>query len=185
MKKLHAFTLIELLITLSLFSILSMLALTSFNTISHQIKNQLASSQLLHIIQTAKDQARLRGIPIVFSLKKEGGYHIFLNEERDGILHDAHGVIASFYENQNKLYFRSYPRYRNYLLFSPEQQENDNSSFWYCAGAHFPEWAITLSKSGRTRLILPDAKGHINNRHGSWLTCDAANASTSQWNHFQ
>lgn len=174
MKKIQAFTLIEILITLMLFAILSGLTLTSFNTISHRVKNQLAQSQLVQAIHLAQDQARLRGVPVAFLSRKEGGYLVFLNEKRDGVLSDRNQIIAVFYERskQSKLIFRSYPKYRKYLLFFPGLVQNDNSSFWYCSGSEFPDWVMTLSQLGRTRLKIPDETGQIKNSQGDVYRCD-------------
>lgn len=173
----HGFTLLETLIAITLITLLTTLSLPflrHFSTIAH---DQLLQSQLLNAIETASQEARHRGVPVVLRLDKtQSLFMIFIDENDDGIVSGKEQMIAvlQIKLRNGRLFWRAYPRYRDYLLFLPwGLMRSDNSSFWFChANDAAPVWAVTLNKSARTRVVYPDQNGVIKDGQMKLLRCE-------------
>lgn len=179
-----AFSLFELLITLSIMSILLLIAFPLSKIFFDHSREQVLQSQLLHAIQVARDEARVRGVAVVLCKSKDqrrcsgdwiNGQIVFMDKNQDGIVHDPSQILMVFQlgSQQGILHWRSFPVFRDYLLFLPSGfPRNDNGTFWYCpASAHLPAWAIVIAKSGRVRIVLPDQHGVIKDDQGKMLSC--------------
>lgn len=143
-------------------------------------KDSLMRNQLLNLISSAKLQAYSQHTPIVICKTRdhlgcngnwEDGLLLFQNKEKDGIVHDKNEIIRvleSF--NHGHLYFRSFPYYRNYLLFLSDGYSSDNGTFWHCHQTKV-QWAISVSKTGLTHSLFPDENGEIKDGNNHVLTC--------------
>jgi len=184
-KSQHAFTLIEALITLSIITILIVISLPMLQDFLHHTNDEILQEQLLRAIDLAKFEAHARGIPLVFCASKDNktcgddwadDQIVFMNENEDGIVKNREQILAVIQAQplHGSVHWRSFPRYRHYVLFSPTGLTySDNGTFWHCH-AQSPMWAIVINKSGRTRVVYPDRNGAINDSHGQPLPCDDA-----------
>lgn len=179
----RAFTLAEVSVTLFIIGILLAMSLPMLKNFIDRTDDELVQSQLLQAIELAREQALLRGVSMVlcqssdhWRCEKNAGNSliIFINEDEDGLLHtkDLRVAVVQMKSHHGKLYWRSFPFYRDYVLFSAEILQTDNGTFWYChAGASHPVWAVMLNKTGRARVMYPNKNGEINESHGEPLTC--------------
>lgn len=170
------FTLIEMLIALSIAAILLTLSFGLGNYFLQRTEEELVRRQLMRAIQLSYHYAQVRRMPIVLMESKEyQGQIIFVDKEKDGILHDQTALIAVFAAPRvsGTLHFRSYPHYRNFLRFMPyDLSSNDNGTFWFCrTGSKMASFAIMISKSARPRSVFPDKNGVIQDSKGKPLPC--------------
>jgi len=180
----RAFTLIEASITLFIMGILIAMALPMLKSFIYRADDELMQSQLLRAIELARLEARAHGVSTVIcrsddhlhcSSKAKKSLIVFLNENEDGLVHVKEQMLAVIQTTSNRgnLYWRMFPGYRDYLLFSAtEIVRTDNGTFWYChAATTDPAWAVILNKSGRTRVVYPDKNGEIKDSEGYSLRC--------------
>ncbi len=138
---------------------------------------------LLRAIELARQEAHAHGMSTVLcksndhltcSRGAKDSLMVFLNENEDGIVHAKENILAIMQTSSQRgsLNWRSFPGYRDYLIFSAIEITNtDNGTFWYCHTSGLcPAWAITLNKTGRARVVYPN-KGEIKDSHGQSLRC--------------
>lgn len=182
----HAFTLIEVSLVLFILGMLIAMGLPMLKDFILHTDDELMRSQLLHAIQLARKEARARGISTVIC-KSDDRWHckneaknslmVFLNENEDGIVPAKEQILAviQMLSSHGILYWRAFPGYRDYLLFSARQiMQTDNGTFWYCHESVHPAWAVMLNKSGRTRVVYPDKNNEIKDAQGRPLLCPLA-----------
>jgi Tfp pilus assembly protein FimT len=179
-----AFTLMEASVALFIIGILIAIALPMLNRFIDNTDQVILQSQLLRAINLAREEAYARDIPTVLcksndrktcSSNAKDNLIIFLNENEDGMVHvkDHLLTVIKITPYHGNLYWRLFPRYRDYLLFLPtDMARTDNGTFWYCyaSGMH-PAWAVILNKSGRTRVVYPNKNGEIKDSQGQPLLC--------------
>jgi len=180
----HGMTLIEVMLVLIIIGIVASMSLSWLNTFYLRNQNDLRKSQLLTTLQFARLQSRAKHLPVALCKSKNhrtcggdwsDGQLIFLDTKRDGIVHTKEQILAVMQTKfqPGTLHWRSYPHYRDYLLFMPMGlASNDNATFWYCHKQNeTPAWAIILSRSGVTRVVEPDKNGEVKDSHGKALSC--------------
>ncbi len=158
------FSLLELLITLSIIAILAVLTLPSYREFLVKSQDQVMSAQLLRAINLTRSEAIARNA-VVSLCKNQDGYIIF----------SADKIIYKFRDisRDGILNWRAFPLDRDKLQFLPSGWPNaENGTFWYCHhAAKNPAWAIVLSQSGRARIVYPDKAGEIDDDKGRALGC--------------
>lgn len=183
MKPFYAFTLLEMLITLSLSAILIAISLPSLKHLYEKSQDDKILSQLFQTIELAKFEAQTKRLSISVCASKNlkncdggdwnTGYLVFVDENEDGIVDDEKQIITV---RQNifphgELHWRSFPIYRQYLHFTAAGlTRSDNGTFWHCH-AQSAVWAVILNKQGRAYTAYPDQQGKIMDDRGKPLPC--------------
>jgi len=175
---------VEVLVVLAMSAILLGLTVPHLRSYFVRTQDDLLQAQLLRTIQFAQVEARARRVPVAICKTKNNntcsghwndGQLVFVNENEDGIVHDKKQILAVMQPlaSQGMLHLRSFPIYRDYLLFLPTGfMHSDNGTFWYCHTADkLPVWAILLGQSGRTRVLYPDKWGEIKDSKDKLLVC--------------
>ena len=169
----QGFSLLEMLVTLSIIIILLAISFPTLQIFLTQTEDSILCSQLTRAIQLARNEANTRNEKVMLckssDLKTCGGDwlngYIILSQDK---------LIYSFKNITKKgvLHWRA-RAHRDYLEFSPEGYTNNiNGSFWYCANdTSNPVWAITVSKTGLSRVLYPNIKGVILDGHGDPYEC--------------
>jgi Tfp pilus assembly protein FimT len=178
------FSLLETLVILSITAILVTLSFPLLRYFLNRHQDEMLQSQLQQAIETASQEARIKGVPIGLCASQTGtrcrgewqeGLLLFIDEKEDGVIHDQAQRLAVFSLKSapGKLHARSYPAYRQHLLFMPSGlMPSDNATFWFCYRERTqPSWAMMLSKSGNTRLVYPDQDGVIKDAQQQPLRC--------------
>ena len=175
-------TFIEALIVLAIMSVLAAVTLPSMRHYLGQSHAEVVKAQILESIQIANQQAKTRHLPVALcrshdrlTCSRDHGEDvlIFVDESDDGVVLDQSKLLLVRQLNlqQGDLFLRSYPAYRQYLLFVPQGlTRSDNGTIWYCQDATLI-WAVMLNKTGRARVALPDQHGVINDGNGTPLSC--------------
>lgn len=168
------FSFYEMLIVLLIVSILLTIAYPTYQSLMKRTDAELMRHEILQLIHLAQMTAVTKHLSVIIC-KSHDGEHCNRNEdanENKNINVQDGAIVMTLadgdYQNSNVIYvaakgrgqleWRSYPRYRDAVLFSPNGTlASDNSTFWYCQkeNAH-PLFAIFLSHSGRTRVVTPD-----------------------------
>ena len=180
----QGFSLIEMMIVIAIVVTMAMMSFPSLLNIKQHADTTLLQTQLIHAVQLARVTVRSRqvGVSICHSSdlqQCDNGQHgllVFLDNTASGVLKQRVDILAaiSLPVFPGQLFWRSYPKYRHYLHFEPERFITaDNGMFWYCeAHARFPRFALAVSNTGMTRLLLPNRDGLIVDSHQKRIICD-------------
>jgi prepilin-type N-terminal cleavage/methylation domain-containing protein len=184
MKYPHGFTFIEALTALAIISITLAITLPVLSQFAARAHDEISKQSLLQVLLAAREEAHTRHVSIGLcksddqkhcSGKWATGQLLFIDANGDGVIHDAEQIILVTRGKslQGNIFLRSFPFWRDYLLFPPYGlMPYDNATFWYCRVHDLaPRWAIVLSKTGKTRVISPGADGHIKDSNGKLLEC--------------
>lgn len=175
-------TLIEVLIALLISAILVTFSIPLSKHFLQHTHDDIMQRQLLRAIDLAKFESQSRHLPVSLCKTKnemncggdwKNGLLIFLDENADGIVREQTQIISviQMMSQHGSLHWRSFPGYRNYILFLPTGwMRSDNGTFWHCH-EKLPVWAIVMNKLGRTRVVYPDQNGEIKDDHGKPLFC--------------
>lgn len=178
----RAFTLMETLVALFILAILMAASFPVLHIFTNHVHDQLLQGELLQSIELAKFESITRNLPIAVCKSKNqtacggdgaDGEIVFIDKNADGVVHNSESILAVIKtkSHHGNLYWRAFPSYRQYLLFSPTGLlHSDNGTFWHCH-AHSAVWAVIINKLGRTRLAYPDNNGVIKDSHGEPLSC--------------
>ncbi len=182
-KSQRAFSLIEMMTVLSIIAILAAISIPLLRDTWNHVNQKIMLDELLRTIQLAKREARIRHQAIGLCKSDTGsqcvgewrdGQIIFVDINNDGSVHDPSQILKIIHGRikHGILFWRSFPAYRDYLQFLPNGLlQHDNGTFWYCDDNNSsPVWAITLSKTGKTRVLYPE-NGVIKDASGRALAC--------------
>lgn len=182
----YGFSLFEVLIVIAIVAIFATISLPFLKKIYDYSNEKILQTQLLHIIQFARQEAQTRGMPVTLCQSSDktacsgnwlDGQLIFVDENKDGVVNTNDQVLSAIQTNSihGLLRWRSFPSNRNDLLFLPDgEMRNNNGTFWYCPDAGgLPTWAIMLSKTGRARITYPNKNGVILDAEGRPFQCDS------------
>lgn len=177
--------LIELVMVIAIIVILAAFSPFDWRHLFARTNDAILLSEMLQTIQTAQSEAQARGIAVALCQSKHqpscsgnclDGFMVFMNEHQDGKLRNANEIVSMVKPSlkEGHIYFRSFPRYRSYLLFQPHiDATHDNSTFWYCRSSKDkPAWAIVVNSAGRIRAVYPDKSGLIKDAKQQVLFCD-------------
>jgi type IV fimbrial biogenesis protein FimT len=182
------FTLIELIISFVIFAILFTISITSINHFYSTSQQNLLRKQLLQALYFARDYAQAKHLAIGLCASKNSRQClrlwnnrliIFVDNTEKGIIQLPQQIVHIFNlpTFTGKLYWRSFPIYREYVLFS-SYLSAANGTFWYCDAKKFsPQWAIVINRVGRIRQIYPDKNGVIKDGSGKVLECQHSMSS--------
>lgn len=188
MKQHLGSTLIELCIVLSLMTILCTLVLVGWMPWYRQQASNLDHRQLLQALRYAMQSAIIEGedIGLCYSDEKHQcratpstTLLVFIDSEHHGRITQRQQRLRQWViADHAQLFFRSYPNYRHYLLFTASHvPRHDNATLWYCDASHHTQWAVTLSQSGRMITHYPTADGTVRDHAGNILGCDTIASS--------
>jgi type IV fimbrial biogenesis protein FimT len=160
----NGFTLLEMLVTISIILILLSLFIPSQKAMLTKSKTDVMRMQLLRAINLAHIEAITKNELVTICQSSDqktcfghwsDGYIVIVNRK----------VIYAFLnpENQGQLYWRAFPNNQAQLDYLPSGTlRAENGTFWYCSSeAKNPSWAIVISQSGRAREIVPEEQGEI------------------------
>jgi type IV fimbrial biogenesis protein FimT len=182
MNSQSAFTLIETLISFSILAILLAITLPLTQNFILHTQDEILQGQLIQAVKQAKSEAQARHALVGLcksanqtscSGEWNQGQLIFLDENADGDVHNSEQILAVLQtaSQHGKIYWRSFPGYRDYLSFLPTGlMSSDNGTFWHCHETS-PIWAIIINKAGRIRIAYPDENGEIRDGHAQPLSC--------------
>jgi len=173
MKNIHGFSLLEILITLSIAAIITAISISSWNQFSQKSQAEVAMLQLQRAIALAREEAITRHEDI--TLCKSNDQKNCSGDWQDGyIIKNSASVLQEFEAASNGiLLLRAFPRNQDHLNFSPNGFSiSENGTFWYCSTrAKNPSWALIMNRAGRVRVELPNQKGFILDDKGKPLEC--------------
>jgi type IV fimbrial biogenesis protein FimT len=159
------FSLIELLITVVLISIISILAIPNFQSFFKQSQSKTLATQLMEALHLTRSEAMLRGITITLcqsadhttcSGNWQDGQIIFADTKNTATVENKESLLYVFPSSRQKgiLHWRS-SLHRNYLSFYPTGfTRSEDGTFWYCqTGKHQATWAVIVNQAGRARYV--------------------------------
>lgn len=168
-----AFTLIELLISLFIFSLLIVITIPQIKTLFQQPESEMTHSQLLRAIHLARSEAIKRGSLVI--LCKSQNQKTCSGEWQNGylILSNNHVLFSFTSRFKGTIHWRNFPVLIDHLEFLPSGLPNfENGTFWYCSHSSInPLWAVMISQNGRARTAWPDVEGKIKDSKNKELCC--------------
>lgn len=157
----RAFTLWEILISLSIVIMTSMIVLPTLKQFVESHQDELLLQQLLTAISLAKSAAKTHHVPVSICQSNnqttcgstwEKGQLVFVDRSKSGVIRDSRDLISIFPAvPRGNLHWHSFQRYKNFPLFLPTGFGNNNGTFWYCRN-HTLIWAIRINKADRVRV---------------------------------
>lgn len=158
-----AFTLLELLITLTILMILLLLAIPSFESVQETFYADAAITQLYRAIQLARSEA-IKTNSIVTLCPSEAGYQcqqdwskgyvVFIDHAATGKIEADNSVIHFFkpIKGEGTLTWKNF-RVKNYLQMTALGTTNaQNGSFLYCSKTKRTCRSLMISITGRIRI---------------------------------
>lgn len=171
----QAYSLIELLIALTILSLTAAFTIPALNTYRNHTNNQVIQMQLIKAIHFAQTEAHARHSLIGLSQSENHSLLIFTDENADGVIHERRQILSVIQMNlhHGKLHMRSYPYYRDYLQFQPDQwSSGDNATIWYCPQPENPPvWAVVINRAGRVRALHAMRDDSLRDSNGRALSC--------------
>jgi type IV fimbrial biogenesis protein FimT len=180
----HAFSLLELLLALSIVSILASLTFPSLRSLLNRTITETTQSQLTQAIQFANREAHARYVSVGFCLsdnqhtcsdKGREALLIFVDEHENGVIENDQQIIniLPLKLSAGYLFIKSYPYYRSYFQFRPDAgYSSDNGHIVYCVQSETkPRWVLMVSQTGRARLLKPGRDGLLRDGSGNALAC--------------
>jgi len=166
MRRLHAFSLIELMVTLAVFGIAVMIAVPGFLTLSRSNRNASETNALVGALTYARSEASKRGTSVSVCTSSDGthcdlgigwdqGWIVFINSDNDAPAQvDAGETILRVYAKLaagNHLDASS--AIRDYISYRGDGFSNAQGQFIYCdpRGATHAR-AINVNRTGRISL---------------------------------
>jgi type IV fimbrial biogenesis protein FimT len=159
------FTLLELLLTISILIIFAAFMVPGNNLFFQKTQRQVNSAELLRILHFARTQAIVQNTTITLcksadrktcSGNWQDGIIVFKNPEKDRVVHDPESLLIAIHEFSfaGVLHWRASLAH-DYLQFSPSgMTSSENGTFWYCEkNAPHPSWVIKINQAGRARLL--------------------------------
>lgn len=169
------FSLLELVITISIACILMIFIVPGFRQLMMSSKSDVSSKQLMRTLEFSRNLAMNSGQKI--TICPCNNQMSCSGEWCDGYIVLQNQKIIFTHQNNNKnekIHWRAFPFYLKNIEYLPTGLSNfENGTFWYCDGnSKYPLWAIMLSKSGRMRLVMPDKSGEIRDNQGNLFVCE-------------
>ena len=175
MRKCVGFSLVEVLVVLSIASVFVVLALPSLSDFLSQSSAQVQREKMLRAIQLARSDAIALHDRVTLCASTDN--KSCSGDWRDGYIETTDNRVLHVFQNltsqHHELHWRSFPLNRPSLVFlSSGFPDSENGTFWYCVSSTLnPSWAIAVNQSGRARVIMPDAGGVIWDEKGKSLEC--------------
>jgi type IV fimbrial biogenesis protein FimT len=168
------FTLLEMLVTLSIIAVMSALVFPVYTSFFSTAKSDVASAQLLRALAMTRSEAWVHGKVITLCGSRDHitctgdwtqGQIIFIDENHNGTVPDKQPVLYVFAGFSSALLHWRSSLNRDYVSITPSgQTDAEDGTFWYCENsAKLPAWAIRINQAGRARLQYPDHQGKIAN----------------------
>lgn len=185
MRASPAFTLVELLVVLTLLALLASLALPGLQADLQRQTGSVVVSELSRLLAYARASAATTGTTVTVCRSNNGlacggqwqqGVLLFTDANADRTLNGNDRILryANTLVPQGTLRLGSFPN-RQYLQFTPEGFTNkQNGSFTWCpaSGEVTHAHQLIFSQSGRTRLAFDsDGDGIREDASGKALSC--------------
>lgn len=153
----NGYTLIEILIALTLLIVLLMFSSQSYQHIKAAIESRVVLSRLITLIHYARSEAIRIGRKVIICKSKDGftcsgswsdGQLVFTNEQK------PHVLLAFGAVKEGALSFQAFQS-SDFLRFMPSGATfEQNGSFIYRLNhANKPVWILIVEKSGRIRVV--------------------------------
>ena len=144
----RGYSLIECLVVLAIIAILAAIGLPALRGYLQRTHDQLIQQQLVQVVRFAQQTADARGIALGVT-RRADALLVFVDTNKDVIYRSHLNLYAG------ELFWRTYPFYRNYLVFNPRPSSViDNGVLWYCrAKQHQPVWAVMVKCKLFIRMI--------------------------------
>ena len=151
------YSLIEVLVVLSLLAALLLFSAQGYQHIRAAIEARIVLSRLITLIHYARSEAIRMGGKVIICRSKDGyscsgnwsdGQIVWINEQK------PHVLLAFGAVKQGKLSFRAFQS-SDFLRFIPNGATfEQNGSFTYCINqTSKPAWTLIVEKSGRIRVV--------------------------------
>ena len=159
------FTLLELLITITLIAITAAIAFPNFQTLFQQSQAKVQAQRLLQSLHLARSESLLRGVTITLCASSnhqtctenwEEAQIIFIDRNNNASASNQDDILYSIEPTKPEgiLHWRS-SLHRPYLSFFPTgSTRGEDGTFWYCQH-NKPQatWAIIINQTGRARYL--------------------------------
>lgn len=164
-KKIKGFTLLELLLAISIIAITLILAVPSYQQFIMRMQQNLSSFQLLKAIETARQEAIVRGEIVKLCKSKDmqtcggdwnDGYIILAGDKR------LYAFQKTMGRAEGSIVWRARLGQEELEFLPTGLTRAENGAFLYCEqNAKFPSWLIVLNKSGKARIDSSDGGKRI------------------------
>lgn len=181
----HGFTLLELLIVISIAGILFGIAIPSFASLIQSTQSQRLGNDLINLISHARHQAVMRNHTVTLCGSTDGelcdgswNKHIlaFIDKNKDKEIDDEDYLLNnwSLFKAGESLSWRSFQNKRYLQLHANGMTYYQNGNFTYCPEDKNTQHAVhwILNQAGHLRLAKDtDDNGILNKANGDDVVC--------------
>ena len=170
------FSLIEILSTLALILIIASFTWQTFSRFFFISKQQTIKAEIKSLLYYAHQEAYANDSPVAFCYYTKTGSCSDTPTQQLAVVRmaDVHHPFSQVTIPASlAVYFKSYPIYRQHLIFLPGVHgNNDNATLWLCSKKSvIPYWVLTLSQVGKMQMLKPHADGLFYNSQGKLISC--------------
>lgn len=162
MKRFSGFSLLELLMVITLIGIVITMSYPSYCNLFVATRSDILQKQLLTELRMAKHLAQAIGKSVTICPKLNNscgndwnqGQIIFIDNYANGKIENKNQIIFQFSKKLtgNLLFYSA--RKLNYISFNPLEDNNNNGTFSFnLANKTQAEWSLVINEKGRVRIL--------------------------------
>jgi type IV fimbrial biogenesis protein FimT len=161
-KSTSGFTLLELMITISVAGILMAMAIPSFSDMIRNNRLTTYANELVTSLNIARSEAIKRGVSV--SVRKIGGtgtywstsgWNVFVDNDADGTLDTGEEILRTYPALPSPYTLAGNNNFVNFIRYQPNGTSNQMGSFAVCANTTplaYTSKLVIVSNTGRIRI---------------------------------
>ena len=184
--KASGLTFFELLITLSILSIMLTLSMPNFRDLSQSVRGDMTLRKLANAIQFSKSAAITNGATVTLCRSLDGincsgdwhdGILVFTDSNRNRLIDDSDSLLRhiTFPESSGSIRFRAFQNKQYLQLTSLGTTHSQNGNFTYCPSDGEERFArqLIINRTARIRFAQDnDGDGYREDSRGRQLNCE-------------
>lgn len=146
----QGFSLLEVAISLSLFIIITGIAITNMQTLTTSTINKSTLQNVISLLETTQLAVHDTHTSAAINQYKNNLAAFFDINSNGNFSEDTQLISNITLPKHTSIHWRTFPIYRSYLHISPDY--TDNGTIWLC-NKDKPAWAIAINKQGRINQV--------------------------------
>lgn len=156
MKKMHGFTLLELLITVAIMSIMVTAGLPSFQAIIEGSRLTSAANSMVSALQLARMEAikQHKSVLVIKKTNWENGWNVFVDSNGDNSQDSTtEPTLTSFDKVGSAMTVKTSGTFNNYAGYGANGRSNAGGNFAFCSSSNTQDFrTVVVALTGRVHV---------------------------------